>query len=158
MRKEKQELSEASSIATLNACTHGVLSVFGEDGYPYGVPISHAYKDGKLYLHSALSGHKVDAIKRNDKVSFTVVSQDDVIAEKFDTMYESVVVFGRAHIVTEDAEQVLALTALLEKFSPDFMEKGLKYIEAAKSRCLAIVIDIDKMTGKVDSSKVPMPI
>ena len=65
MRRNKQLLSEAETIEILETCTSGVLGVTGDDDYPYTVPVSHVYKDGKLYFHCASEGHKIDGIKKS---------------------------------------------------------------------------------------------
>lgn len=64
MRRNRQQLSEAESLAILEQATSGTLALLGDGGYPYAVPISYVFANGKLYFHSALSGHKVDAIRR----------------------------------------------------------------------------------------------
>ena len=73
VRKHKQ-LSEEESIALLKQELRGVLSVIGDDGYPYGMPMNHYYNDadGKLYFHSGKHGHRPDAIRRCSKASFCV--------------------------------------------------------------------------------------
>ena len=70
----KQQISEEECIRILSSEKRGVLSMMGEDGYPYGIPLNHWYnpEDGKLYFHGAKTGHKIDAIKANDKVSYCV--------------------------------------------------------------------------------------
>ena len=98
MRRSKQQMSEDAANAILKSATSGVLSLLGDDGYPYGVPISYVYEEGKLYFHSALSGHKVDAVRNYDKASFTVIVQDDIVPEKYTTLYRSVIAFGCVHI------------------------------------------------------------
>lgn len=74
MRRFKQELSKEECMEILKNEPRGVLSVLGDDGYPYGMPVTHWYneKNGKIYFHGAKSGHKIDAIKNCDKVSFCV--------------------------------------------------------------------------------------
>ena len=78
MRRKRQQLSNEESIAILEKATAGTLALLGDDDYPYAVPISYVYHKGKLYFHSALAGHKVDAIRKCDKASFCVIDQDDV--------------------------------------------------------------------------------
>lgn len=73
MRRKRQLLSTKESVAILERMTNGTLALHGDDGYPYAVPVSYVYADGKIYFHSAMKGHKVDAISRNDKISFCVV-------------------------------------------------------------------------------------
>lgn len=148
MRRKKQALSQAECIQILNACTHGVLALSGDDGYPYAVPVSHIYEDGKLYFHCAVEGHKLDAIARNDRVSFCVVERDDVQPADFATLYRSVIVFGRARVVTEDAARRRALESLVRKFSPGFVAEGQREIEKDWARTAVVEIRIEHMTGK----------
>ena len=60
MKRKERQLSAELTEKILNKCTSGVLSVIGDDGYPYGVPVSYAYSDGKIFFHCAKEGHKVD--------------------------------------------------------------------------------------------------
>ena len=85
MRRKRQQLSEEESIGILQKATAGTLALLGDNGYPYAVPISYVYANGKLYFHSSLSGHKVDAIRNCDKASFCVIDKDDVQPEKYTT-------------------------------------------------------------------------
>ena len=62
MRRKRQQLSEVESIGILQKATAGTLALLGDNDYPYAVPISYVYHERKLYFHSALAGHKVDAI------------------------------------------------------------------------------------------------
>ena len=101
MRRKRQQLAEEESIAILEKATAGTLALLGDNDYPYAVPISYVYHDGKLYFHSALAGHKVDAIRKCDKASFCVIEQDDVQPEKYTTFFRSVIAFGRIHIIEE---------------------------------------------------------
>ena len=81
MRRCKQQLSVHECEKILQETTSGVLAVSGDNGFPYAVPLSHFYMNGKLYFHSAKEGHKVDALKREAKVSFCVIGQDSVHPE-----------------------------------------------------------------------------
>ena len=90
MRRKRQQLSDAESIDILKKSTSGTLALLGDDDYPYAVPISYVYQEGKLYFHSALAGHKVDAIRKCDKASFCVIEQDAVQPEKYTTFFRSV--------------------------------------------------------------------
>lgn len=105
MRRKRQQLSEEESIGILQKATAGTLALLGDGGYPYAVPISYVYADGKLYFHSALSGHKVDAIKNCDKASFCVIEKDDVQPAKYTTYFRSVIPFGRIHIIEDEQEK-----------------------------------------------------
>ena len=67
MRRFRQQLSKSECDAILSMATSGTLALLGDNGYPYAVPISYVYTDGKIYFHSAKTGYKVDAIKQHDK-------------------------------------------------------------------------------------------
>jgi nitroimidazol reductase NimA-like FMN-containing flavoprotein (pyridoxamine 5'-phosphate oxidase superfamily) len=148
MRRKKQLLSEEETRQIMKAHSSGVLAVAGDDGYPYTVPISYTYADGKLYFHCAREGHKIDAIKQNNKVSFCVIDQDNVIQETFTTHFRSVIAFGRARILTEDSDRRTALENLVEKYSPDYIQEGQKEIEKDWGRVCLVEVEIEHMTGK----------
>lgn len=147
MRRKRQLLPTEESVAILEKMTNGTLALYGDEGYPYAVPVSYVYADGKIYFHSAMKGHKVDAILRNNRVSFCVVEQDDVKPAEFTTYFRSVIIFGKAHILTDEDEKRAALSLLAEKYSHG--EAGME-AEIAKSfdHLLMIEIDIEHMTGK----------
>ena len=89
MRRRRQQLSDEESIAILRNGTSGTLGLLGDNGYPYTVPLSYVYADGCIYFHSALAGHKVDAIRACDKASFCVVAQDAVQPQEYTTSRRS---------------------------------------------------------------------
>jgi hypothetical protein len=148
MRRKKQLLPEAETIAMLESCTSGVLAVQGDDDYPYAVALSFAYEDGRLFFHSAKVGHKIDAIERNDKVSFCVIEADEVVQNTFTTHYRSAVVFGRARILADEIEKRHGLECLARKYSPDYLEAAEAEIDGAFDRLCVIELAIEHMTGK----------
>jgi hypothetical protein len=148
MRRKRQLLSEAETVAMLQACTSGVLAMHGDDGYPYAVPLSFAYEDGRLFFHCAKAGHKIDAIGRSEKASFCVIAADDIVPGKFTTHFRSAVVFGRARILTEDGEKRHALRCLVNKYSPDYVAEGDTEIERERDRVCVIELAVEHLTGK----------
>ena len=84
MRRSRQALSQADCEKILKTATAGVLAVTGDGGYPYAVPLSYVYAEGRLYFHCAGSGHKLDAISADDRVSFCVIDRDEIHPEKSD--------------------------------------------------------------------------
>ena len=64
MRRKCQQLTDEERMAILQKATAGTLALLGDNDYPYAVPISYAYHEGKQYFHIALAGHKVDAIRK----------------------------------------------------------------------------------------------
>ena len=118
MRRKRQALTQAQCQAILEQGSCGVLALSGDDGYPYAVPLSYLYHQGKLYFHSAKSGHKLDALRREPKASFCVVAQDQVAPLEYTTLYRSVIVFGRLRELEDDGEKRAAIEALALKYAP----------------------------------------
>ncbi len=148
MRRRKQLLPEEKSVSILERMTSGVLAVMGDNGYPYAVPLSYVYCDGKLYFHSAKTGHKIEAVMRNEKVSFCVIEQDNVVPEEYTTYFRSVIVFGKARILTDDKEKRKAMEILAEKYSPSQQEGRLQEIEKSFKHFVMIELLVESMTGK----------
>ena len=148
MRRKRQQLSEEESIGILKKATAGTLALLGDGGYPYAVPISYVYADGKLYFHSALSGHKIDAIRNSDKASFCVIDQDEVHPEKYTTYFRSVIAFGRIHIIEDEQEKLETARLLGDRYNPNQEEALQKELEKGLSRMMMIRFDIEHLTGK----------
>ena len=148
MRRFKQLLPQETAVEILNRNTSGILALHGDDDYPYAVPMSYVYADGKLYFHSAKAGHKIDAIKRSEKVSFCVIDQDEIVPEKYTTYFRSVIAFGRAQLVEEHEEIRRIATMLAIKYSPDFQDGIPKEIDSSIKNMMIIEMTIDHMTAK----------
>ena len=148
MRRKRQQLSEEESIEILRKATAGTLALLGDNGYPYAVPISYVYADGKLYFHSALSGHKIDAIRNCNKASFCVIDKDDVQPAKYTTFFRSVIAFGRIHIIEDEQEKLETARLLGDRYNPNQEEALQKELEKGLSRMLMIRLDIEHLTGK----------
>ena len=152
MRRKKQLLSLEETEEILRVCTSGVLGVIGDDDYPYTIPLSYAFKDGKIFFHCAKEGHKLDAIKRNDKVTFCVIEKDQVVQEEFTTRYRSVSIFGRARVLMNDSERRYALECLVEKYSPDYIKEGKQEIKSQLDHVCLVEIQVEHMTGKASTA------
>lgn len=148
MRRNKQALPQEACVEVLMRGTSGVLAVEGDGGYPYAVPLSYVYSDGKLFFHCAQSGHKLDAIARNEKVSFCVIDEDRIVSEEYTTYFRSVIVFGRTRVLENDAEKRAALSVLAAKYTPDDPEGCERETEGALSRVCMLELSIDHMSGK----------
>lgn len=147
LRRKDRQIEDSEVIELLNRCSYGVLSTTGEDGYPYGVPVSYVYADDSIYFHCAKEGHKVDNISQNNKVSFCVVGETAVLPDKFSMKYESVILFGRAEEVFGD-EKKKVLMEVLSKYSKDFLNAGEKYIKNDVDRTKVMKIKIEHISGK----------
>ena len=147
MRRKEKKLNKEESISLLKKANHGTLSVCLDNGYAYGVPLNFAYNNGAIYFHCAKEGQKIEAINGNNKVSFSIVDNVELLPSKFDTNYESVMIFGKAYEVFED-EKKKALLALITKYSKDYLKEGTDYIERAQDKIKIIKIEIEHMEGK----------
>ena len=148
MRRNRQQLSIEECEQILGRCTSGVLALTGDGGYPYAVPLSYVYADGVIIFHSAVQGHKVDAIKRDSRCSFCVIEKDEIRPAEFTTYFRSVIAFGRIHILEDAAEKVQALRLLGRRYSPND-EHGLQHeIDKSLDHVLLLRLDIDHLSGK----------
>ncbi len=147
LRRVDRKISLADIAELLNKCDYGVLSTMGEDGYPYGVPISYIYMNGAIYFHSATEGHKLENINYHKKGSFCVVGNTEILADKFTTNYVSAIAFGVLKEVAEE-EKEQALLGFLEKYSSAHMEKGKAYIASSAHQTKVIKLSIKHVSGK----------
>jgi len=119
--RKKQALSREESIGLLKTEMRGVLSLVGDDGYPYGLPIDHWYneEDGCLYFHSGPKGHKIDAMRENPKASFCIYDRGYREEGDWALHIKSVIVFGKIEIVEDHAKAIELTRALSFKYTPD---------------------------------------
>ncbi|WP_077609571.1 pyridoxamine 5'-phosphate oxidase family protein [Clostridium sp. Marseille-P2415] len=148
MRRKKQLLSKELSEDILNQGITGVLGVIGDEGYPYTVPLNYVYEDGVIYFHCAKSGHKLDAIRKNNKVSFCVIEKEQIVPEKFTTYFRSVIAFGKAGEVEEDNEKWRVMRLLNDKYAPGRDEAGDEEIQREWNILCVIKIQVEHLTGK----------
>ena len=147
MRRGKQQLPLEESLQILKQGTLGILGVQGDDGYPYTVPINYVYIDGKIYFHGARAGHKLDAIRQCDKVSFSVIEKDDIVAEELTTYFRSVILFGRARVLDTEDEMFHAAEVLGLKYLADD-ERVTQEIKENWNTLCCVEITIEHITGK----------
>ena len=150
MRRSPQALSREEMVDLLNKETRGVLSVQGDDGYPYGVPINHYYDEeaDMLYFHGADFGHRVDAVKRDPKVSYCVFGQEYQKEGDWAKYVKSVIIFGKAVLITDPDEVVRISRLLCDKF-PCTEEYVEHEISKDAHRTLVVGVDIEDMNGKL---------
>ena len=148
MRRHDRELDQASAVKILSEGEYGVLSTYGEDGWPYGVPLSYAYEDGKLYFHGAKTGHKLSNLQACDRASFTVVGRTHVLQEIYSTAYQSAIAFGTVRVVTEAAEKKHGLLLLAEKYCYDNFAIADSYAERSLNNVCVYCMEIIHLTGK----------
>lgn len=147
MRKEARKIREERAYQMLENGDYGVLSMTGEEGYAYGVPLSYVLVGETLYFHCAREGYKLENIAHNPRVSFCVVGKAQRIPEKFSMKYESVIAFGKI-VAVEGEEKREALLALIQKYSADYLEKGREYIAKSGGQTAVLKLAIEHISGK----------
>lgn len=150
MRRSRQALAPAEIEAILCRGSAGTLALLGDGGFPYAVPLSYVFHNGRIFFHCAKSGHKLDAIRACDKASFCVIDKNEIVPAEFTTYYRSAIVFGRARIVEDEAERMEAMRALSAKYSPKESEDAFRIemkVSGSASLCV-LALDIEYMSGK----------
>ena len=154
MRRFKQQLPQEECVFTLKSEVRGILSVLGDDDYPYGIPINFYYseEDDRIYFHGAGEGHKIDSIKKHDKVSFCVMDKGTKDAEGWFLHFKSVIVFGRIKIVDDHSKALDICRKLSYKFNfkPEFLEKAIER-SGPMVTCLELIPE--HITGKAIKEK-----
>ena len=150
MLRKKQQLSEDECIDILKTQLRGVLSVLGDDDYPYGIPINHYYceADGKLYFHGGKKGHKIDAMKRHDKASFCDYDEGFRKEGEWALNIKSVIVFGRIEFVEEKEKTYRISEELSRKFTDDD-EYIQQEIDRSGPGTLVFALVPEHITGKI---------
>ena len=149
MRRIKQQLSDIESADILRRGSYGVLSLIGDGGYPYGVPLNYIYEDGRLYFHCAREGHKLDAIRREPKASFCVVDSDEIVPEEYTAYFRSVIVFGRVDIVDDGNEKRDIIMRMAKRFNPVDSEQHRNDVIEREFPPLCILrMETEHMSGK----------
>ena len=150
MRRSVQALSREEMIDLLNTETRGVMSVQGDNGYQYGLPINHYFDEdaNRIYIHGADFGHRVDAVRKDPKVSYCVFGQDFQKEGDWAKYVKSVIVFGKAELI-EDHDEIVRISRLLCDKFPCPQEYVEHEIEKDAQRTLIIAIDIEDMNGKL---------
>lgn len=149
MMREKQALSRQECAEILRNEKRGVLSLLGDDGYPYGLPINHYYseQDGCLYFHSGRAGHKIDAMRGCEKASFCVYTPGEKRGGNWWLTIRSVIVFGRIREITDHARAIEISRELSRKFTDDedYIEQEVR---SSGAGVLCFALEIEAMTGK----------
>lgn len=149
MRRKQKEISADAVKELLNKERRGVFSVNGDDGYPYAIPVNYYYDadDNKIYFHGSRVGHKIDSLKKSDKVCFTVYGNETVKDEAWAPYMQSVVIFGRCHLIADPSLVQEKLIKLAAKYYPDRDEIDREVDKSGKAVQM-YEIEIEHITGK----------
>lgn len=149
IRRKRKQIDKESAETLLEQSRRGVLAVNGDDGYPYAIPINYFYdrKNQKIYFHGARVGHKVDALKKCDKVCFTVYGNETVKEDPWAPFLQSVVIFGRCHLMEADEKAMALLKQLAMKYYPNEQLADAEITQSGKAVQL-FEIEIEHLSGK----------
>lgn len=151
IRRKERILDIDAAEAILKEGKYGVLSTFGPDGFPYGVPVNYFYRDGHIYFHCAVQGHKMDNLMSCPRVSFTVVRGEAVDGPHITTFYESAIAFGEASLVQDHEEKRKLLVDLTLALAPGSEESRLaaeKCAAGSLDRVEVVDIAVEHLSGK----------
>ena len=156
LRRAKQALPQKECEAILQRGETCVLALMGDDGYPYAVPVNYCYTDGKVYIHCAKEGHKIDAIRRDPKASLTVIDCAQVLPEEYSTHYRSVIAFGRMRILEDEGEMRRALSLFAARLAPEESEESrLREIDRWFPSVSVLEFTPELISGKCSLSCLP---
>ena len=149
MKIKERMLSEEDVMRIIRSQNYGILSVHGDDGFPYGVPVNYAFVDGRFLIHGACeNSHRMDGIRRDARVCFTIVDRHDLQEEEYTTAYSSVVVFGTAAVLNTDGEKQDAMRALVRTLTPAAYAKVCDGCVSESGGYSIVAITPLHMTGK----------
>lgn len=149
IRRKKSEIDTAAAEELLRSARRGVLAVNGDDGYPYAVPVNYFYdRDAqKIYFHGSREGHKTDALRKCDKVCFTVYGNETVKDESWAPYMQSAVAFGRCRMLEPGEETSARLKQFAMKYYPS--ERLADETIARSGKIVQLFeIEIEHLTGK----------
>jgi uncharacterized protein len=150
MRRIDRALSEDEARRILARADHGFLATVGEDGWPYAVPVNHVLAGDLLYIHCALSGHKLDNLAHEERVAYSAIAHAEISPKEVTTRYESAIAFGRAGVVADPGEKLKALELLGNRFCAGFEAEVQEEILKDGAKTLVVRIRIERITGKAN--------
>lgn len=139
MRRAERALDKEACEDILSRGETCVLALAGDDGYPYAVPVNYCYAEGKIYIHCAKEGHKLDAIRRDPKASLAVIDCAKVLPEEYSTHYRSVIAFGQMRILEDEGEMRRAIEAFSLRHSPKVPEDERERVIARGMPSVAVI-------------------
>ena len=146
-------VSREEMEAILGEETIGYLGLCANEG-PYVVPLNYAYADGKIVFHCGLAGKKLDVLKANSRVCFTVGRQAGEVRRHAEGNpchldSDSVICYGTARAIEDVEERKAALDSFNLSFQPEAEEISLE----AATKCCAVEIAVEEMTGRRERDK-----
>ena len=153
LRRQDRAMTEQDARLLLRGATHAVLCMENIEGGGYGIPINYAWdEEDSIYFHCAASGHKLSCLQNNPRVSLVVLKAPCVLGEQFSMAYESVIVQGNVDIVNSSEEKRKALALLIQRITPQHIERGEQYINRAVDVTTVLRLKISEFSGKSHAS------
>ena len=154
MRRTKQELSKDDAFKMLKSNSVGVLSLNGNDGYPYGVPLDYIVIGEDIYFHGASSGAKYSFIEKNDKASFCVIDKSEIDGNTYSNYYKSVICFGRVSIISDSIIKEKILKEIALSVNKD-LDSNFQYIKKYFNVTTVFLFRIEHISAKVATEFTP---
>ena len=148
MRRQDLALSTEESLAIVDQVQFAVLSLVDESGRPYGVPLDYVRRGMALYFHGAREGRKVRAMQQNPWGCAVIIGENEIIPEKLGRHYKTVIVEGKIELIDDPDEKRRVMTWVVERKSPDYMDRGQKVIEKMLDRVLVYKMNMEVVSGK----------
>jgi hypothetical protein len=156
MRRADRAIPLEEAKILLSQGTSGVLALSGDQGWPYAVPLNYILWEDKVCFHCAKAGYKLDAIAQDPRVCFTVVLRDQLVSNHITTLYESVMVFGRAQVVEDEAQRQAILNALVDTLGDVPEDLKAQYIAKKAKNTTLVAITPEQITGKASHVLKPV--
>ena len=148
MRRKERQITEEEAWAVVDKCEYAFLAMTAEDGTPYGLPVTIVREGRNVYFHSAMEGRKVECLRRQPRVCLTCVGENQVLPERYTTLYASAVAFGTARELTDAREKTEALRLLCRRYAPNHMDGFDAAMDASLGRTAVWCIAVEEITGK----------
>jgi len=147
IRREDRQTSLELAQYLMTKGEYGVLSLCSPENEAYGIPLNYVFDGDKLYFHCATEGSKLDYLRINKKASFCVVGETRLLPEKFGTLYRSAIASGVLSEV-EGSEKREVLVLFVKKYSPDYEQEGLLFIDKLLEQVAVLKLSIEHLSGK----------
>ena len=149
MRRDDCRMPLEAVEQYLRTETWGVLSVHGDNGFPYGVPMNYVWENGTVLLHATSeNSHRLDALERDNRVCFTVVPEHTLDRDRWTTVYRSIIVFGTAEIIRSPEEIFAAMRSFMGQLAPHKTEEAFHSCDPKSAKMVMIRIRPVMVTGK----------
>jgi nitroimidazol reductase NimA-like FMN-containing flavoprotein (pyridoxamine 5'-phosphate oxidase superfamily) len=148
MRRKDREITDRTEIDAIIRAGKVMHLALADNNIPFLVPVFYAYDGKAIYFHSAPAGTKIEILKRNNNVCFEISIDHGIIASAracdFEAQHRTVIGFGKAVFVADEAEKIKALDGIVAQFS----DQKFEYPQMNLDRTAVIRIDIASLHGK----------